>query len=166
MWVFNAAADTIRLPIWLWARLIFDLRRRGGGKGESGAFLLGRSNSNAKRVRAYLCYDDLDADAYQGGAIAFHAAGYAALWQYCKDKQLEVLADVHTHPGAWVGQSPIDQRHPMVPVVGHTAIIVPNFANTGWWSLDVVGVYEYLGSFKWRVHPASEQPRRVRLSIW
>jgi hypothetical protein len=164
MWVSNVAADTIRLPIWIWARLILDLRRRGGGKGESGAFLLGRGNS--KRVCAYLCYDDLDAEAYQGGAITFHAAGYAALWQYCKGKQLEVLADVHTHPGAWVGQSSIDQRHPMVPVVGHTALIVPNFANTGWWSLDLVGVHEYLGSFKWRVHPASEQLRPVKLSIW
>src|SRR5207249_5131589 len=57
------------------------------------------------------------------------------------DHELELgrLADAHTHPGADVGQSPIDQRHPMVPIVGHTAMIVPNFANMGWWSLDAVG---------------------------
>jgi len=163
---FNALITTIRLPVWRWARLIFDLRRRGAGRGESGAFLLGRNGTNPARVTAYLCYDDVDAGAYQGGAIAFHAAGYSALWKHCKEKQLQVLADVHTHPGADVRQSPIDQRHPMVPVVGHTAMIVPHFANTAWWSLDAIGVYEYLGNFKWRAHQPSEQPQRVKLSLW
>jgi len=147
-------------------RAIFDLRRRGAGKGESGAFLLGPNNSRTRRVNTYICYDELDPAAYQNGAIAFHASGYVALWQYCREKKLEVLADVHTHPGSWVDQSSIDQRHPMVPVVGHTAMIVPHFANTRWWSLQAVGVYEYLGSFRWRIHPPSDRPRRVKLSLW
>lgn len=162
----DAAITTIRLPVWLWFKLVLDLHRRGAGRGESGAFLLGSNGSNPARATAYLCYDDIDAGAYQGGAIAFHAAGYAALWQYCKEKQLQVLGDVHTHPGADVRQSPIDQRHPMLPVVGHTAMIVPHLAKTAWWSLDAVGVYEYLGNFKWRAHQPSERPRRIKLSLW
>jgi proteasome lid subunit RPN8/RPN11 len=156
----------IRIPIWLWVKLIVDLRRKGTGGRESGAFLLGREAKVPARVTTYLCYDDIDPRAYQGGAIAFHARGYAALWKYCKEKRLEVVADVHTHPGPDVGQSLIDQRHPMVPVVGHTAMIVPSFAKTGWWSLRAVGVYEYLGSFKWRSHPPSARLRRVTLSLW
>jgi hypothetical protein len=160
--VSDVARNRIRIPLRLWARLLGDLRRKGRGRGESGAFLLGRRGSN--RVTAYICYDDLDPGAYQGGAIQFHAAGYAALWQHCKDKSLQVLADTHTHPGSDVGQSPIDQRHPMVPVVGHTAMIVPDFADTGWWSLKGVGVYEYLGNFRWQTHPPASS-RRVRLSI-
>ena len=76
-----------------------------------------------------------------------------------------MLADAHTHPGPDVGQSAIDQRHPMLPVLGHTAMIVPDFARTGWWSLSAVGVYEYLGNFQWRVHPPSHS-RRVKLSLW
>lgn len=162
----NAAVSTIRLPLRLWARLIFDLRRRGAGRRESGAFLLGHNGANPARITAYLCYDDIDGEAYQGGAIAFHAAGYAALWQYCKEKRLQVLADVHTHAGADVRQSAIDQRNPMVPVVGHTALVVPHFAHTGWWSLNSVGVYEYLGNFKWRAHQSAERPRRIKLSLW
>jgi proteasome lid subunit RPN8/RPN11 len=157
---------TIRIPVWLWAGVISDLRRRGSGVRESGAFLLGRDDVDPARVTSYICYDDVDPAAYQKGAIAFHASGCAALWRHCREKQLQMLIDVHTHPGPDVRQSAIDERHPMLPVLGHTAMIVPNFAKTAWWSLKAVGVYEYLGSFKWRTHPASAPGRRVKLSLW
>ncbi len=157
---------TIKIPVWLWASVIFDLRCRGGGVRESGAFLLGRDDSDPARVTSYICHDDVDPAAYQEGAIAFHASGCAALWQHCREKQLQMLIEVHTHPDRDVRQSPIDERHPMLPILGHTAMIVPNFAKTVWWSLNAVGVYEYLGNFKWRTHAASAPSRRVKLSLW
>lgn len=163
---FDSAITVVRVPLLLWAQVIYQLRRRGNGEGESGAFLLGRQDSVSGRVTTYVCYDDLDPEAHRSGAITFHAVGYAALWEYCRKRNLQVLADVHTHPGENVRQSPIDRRHPMIPVQGHTAIIVPTFANTPWWSLGTVGVYEYLGEFKWRTHDASQKPRRVSLTIW
>jgi proteasome lid subunit RPN8/RPN11 len=162
----DPAITTVRLPALLWIRVILDLRRRGAGEGESGAFLLGRQYGISGRVTTYICYDDLDPHAYHLGGIAFHASGYAALWQYCRENHLQVLADVHTHPGNDVRQSCIDRQHPMVPIVGHTAMIVPNFAHTSWRSLKIVGMYEYLGEFKWRMHAASKRPRRVRLTLW
>ena len=158
--------EKISLPVWLWARLLTDLRRRGYGRRETGAFLLGRSFSGRGRITTYLCYDDLDPHALQSGAIAFHATGYAALWKVCRENALEVLADVHTHPGTNVGQSSIDQRHPMVPVVHHTALIVPRFAQASRWSLKGVGVYEYLGGFSWDTHNRAGKPKRVSLSLW
>jgi proteasome lid subunit RPN8/RPN11 len=161
----DPAIATVRIPLLIWAKVIFQLKRRGKGKRESGAFLLGPEDSTAGVVTVYICYDDLDPDALSG-AISFHAAGYAALWQICRKKKLQVLADVHTHPGHNVRQSSIDQRNPMIPMKGHTAIIVPNFARTGWWSFSSVGVYEYLGDFKWRIHDASQKPRRVSLVAW
>lgn len=157
---------TFKIPIWLWASVIFDLRRRGGGVRESGAFLLGRDDTDPARITSYVCYDEVDPDAYQRGAIAFHANGCAALWTHCRKKQVQLLLDVHTHPGPDVRQSAIDERHPMLPIVGHTALIVPNFARTRWWSLKAVGVYEYLGGFKWRTYPSSVPARRVKLSLW
>ena len=54
----------------------------------------------------------------------------------------------------------------MIPVKGHTAIIVANFGRTGWWSLSTVGVYEYLGDFKWRTHDRSLARRRIVLTVW
>jgi proteasome lid subunit RPN8/RPN11 len=162
----DATINTVKIPVWLWANVILDLRRRGGGVRESGAFLLGLDEHDPARVTSYICYDDVDPDAYQQGAIAFHANGCAALWQVCRNKQLQLLIDVHTHPGPDVRQSSIDERHPMLPIVGHTAMIVPNFGRTAWWSLDAVGVYEYLGGFRWRMHAAAASNRRVRLSLW
>ena len=162
----DAHIATIRIPIVLWAQVIFQLRRRGKGEGESGAFLLGRQDCVSGRVAGYVCYDDLDSEAYQFGAIAFHGVGHAALWEYCKKRGFQILADVHTHPGRNVRQSSIDQRNPMIPVEGHTAMIVPNFARTPWWSVTGVGVYEYLGDFRWRDHSASQKPRRVKLTLW
>ncbi|MGH7717158.1 MAG: hypothetical protein ACREML_14330, partial [Vulcanimicrobiaceae bacterium] len=146
--------------------VIRELRHRSKGRRESGAFLFGRKGEKSPRITAYRCYDDLDPDAYRGGAIEFHAAGYAALWQHCRQKQLRIIADAHTHPGGNVNQSPIDRRNPMIPSVGHTAIIVPNFGRTPWWSLDEIGVHEYLGNFKWRTYRSSALPPRIKLALW
>lgn len=157
----------IRVPLWLWTSLIFELRRRGKGARESGAFLLGPQDSTHRhRVTRYICYDDLDVSAYQSGAIVFHAAGYAALWQHCREKRLQILADVHTHPANYIRQSPTDQRNPMIPTCGHIAIILPNFGYTPWWSLKAAAIYEYLGDFKWREHDTAQEPRRVILCFW
>lgn len=160
------AQTFISIPIWLWRRAIVQLRQRGRGKGESGAFLLAPQEDASDRVTAFICYDDLDPDAYQGGAISFHAVGHAALWEHCRNNSLRVLADVHTHPGRDVGQSCIDKRNPMIPLQGHTALIVPSFAHTRWWTLSGVGIYEYLGDFKWRSHDGSNGKRRVTLTLW
>ncbi len=155
----------IRLPVFLWREVLSHLRRRGAGRRESGAFLLAPQDGDA-RITSFICYDDLDPNAYQSGAIAFHAAGCAALWQHCREKNLQILADVHTHPGSNVHQSHIDQQNPMIPVPGHTAMIAPAFGNTHWWSLKGVGVYEYLGNFKWRAHTSTGKSRRIKLTLW
>ena len=164
------ASDTVpkelSLSIWLWSRLLGDLRRRGAGRRESGAFLLGRSDGPRGRITTYLCYDDLDPDSLRSGIVTFHAKGYAALWAVCRERALEVLADVHTHPGCWVEQSSIDQRNPMLPIVHHTALIVPSYGRASCWSLKGVGVYEYLGNFKWATHNRAGKPKRVPLTLW
>ena len=156
----------IRIPLLLWARLVRELRRRGGGRRESGAFLLGKQNASSSRVVAFVCYDDMDVKALESGAVTLHADGYAALWQRCRERALRVLGDIHTHPGRDIRQSSIDERHPMIPIVGHTAMIAPDFGRTLIWSLAEVGVYEYLGSYQWRAHPASRARRRVSLCLW
>jgi len=162
----NVPVAPIRVPLSLWARMIFQLRCRSAGKRESGAFLLAPQNGNRLMAMKFICYDDLDPDAYQSGAIAFHAVGYAALWKYCREHGLQVLADVHVHPCTGVGQSPIDKQNPMVPVVGHTAVILPSFARTPWWSLRNAGVYEYRGNFAWRTYGPEERSQRIRLTLW
>ena len=66
--------SAIKVPRPLWSRAIIQLRKRSAGKRESGAFLLCPTSSTVGKVTGFVCYDDLDPDAYQSGAIAFHAA--------------------------------------------------------------------------------------------
>src|SRR6266404_8581 len=52
----------------LWMRLLRNLRSRGNGTRESGAFLLGhREDANRCRVVDYLLYDDIDPHALDSG---------------------------------------------------------------------------------------------------
>jgi proteasome lid subunit RPN8/RPN11 len=132
----------------LWRQLIADLRARGAGRRESGAFLLAAPGSSG--VTAHICYDDLDSSALDTGIIVFHGVGYARLWQICEERQLRVVADVHTHPGDWTRQSYADATHPMVGTPGHVALIVPSFARGNSLSLRGVGVYRYRGNHQWQ----------------
>jgi proteasome lid subunit RPN8/RPN11 len=141
------AKRLIRKP--LWKSLILELRTRGGGENESGAFLLGLPGS--KEITEYLCYDDLDPGCYASKIIRFGPAGFRSLWAYCSEHGLTVLADVHTHPYGNTSQSFLDQRHPMIVERGHLALIVPHYAQKNTRSLSGVGFFEYLGDSQWKI---------------
>jgi hypothetical protein len=156
----------IRVSVWMWAWLVLGLRLRGKGRRESGAFLLGRWTGQLGTVARVVFYDQLDPNAYQNGIIMFHGEGLAALWKICRESGLEVVADSHTHGNASTGQSVTDQRNPMIPEVGHTALIFPYFARMAPWSKRGVGVHEYLGSHRWRRHDRDSLSDRLRLTLW
>ena len=155
-------SPNLRIPWFLWLRLLMELRRRGRGTRESGAFLLGRNGS--QKVTGFICYDDLDPHVLDSGIIVFDGAGYGPLWERCERTGTRVFADVHTHSGVWTGQSPSDQTHPMISQAGHVALIVPHYARRRLQTLSGVGVHEYLGDHRWKAWAASPFP--VRLTIW
>ena len=144
----------------VWGTLISELRKRGDNERESGAFLLGKVGGN--EISEFVCYDDLDPHCLDHGIITFDGSGYIALWQMCKEKGLTVLADVHTHPGKWVGQSRSDSNHPMIAQSGHIAIILPEYAQAKNLKLKDAGVYEYRGDKKWKT--VNPNGGRVRIS--
>jgi proteasome lid subunit RPN8/RPN11 len=137
---------TIKSPVW--HELVHELKERGKGLTESGAFLLGPSDG--QEITKFICYDELDPEAYSEGIITFDGGAYVALWDHCRQNNLKVLADVHTHPGNWAGQSTTDKKHPMIPVAGHVALIIPRYAQNKQKSLAGVGLFEYLGDKKWK----------------
>src|SRR5947207_10523579 len=110
----------LRISLLLWRKLMEQLRRRGGGVRESGAFLLG--NLGGCKVKRFIPYDDLDRTALVTGIISFQGIGFVPLWNYCRQHKLQVLADVHTHEGKWTGQSGTDQTNPMIETPGHIAL--------------------------------------------
>lgn len=150
-----AAPDqTLFIPLPLWWRLIRQLRRRGRGITESGAFILGRLEDRGARAHSIMLYDDIDPMALSSGIVRLSGQAMNAVWETCAREGIEVLADVHTHPSD-ARQSRSDQEHPMVATHGHIALIIPNLALSAF-DLGGVGHYRYQGSKRWR---AFEPPR-------
>lgn len=141
----------LNCPRSLWTATLRELRERGQGRRESGGFLLGRIEAGRRYAREFIAYDAIDPDALRG-IIVFDASRMDSLWAYCEKAGLEVVADVHTHPGDY-GQSVTDQDHPMIPQRGHLAMIIPNFADRIYRPGEI-GLYEYRGRDGWRDHSA------------
>jgi len=151
----------LRIPWLLWWRLVRELKRRGGGRRESGAFLLG--GNGTRKVTHFICYDDLDPSALDTGIIVFHGEGFVPLWEFCRARKMRVLADVHTHASEWTGQSDSDRTHPMIAQSGHIALILPHLSQHRWQSLTGVGIHEYCGDHRWTTW--GPQSSKVRLTL-
>ena len=139
--------QTVSIHPLLWQQLVHELRERGENCRESGAFLLARPDE--REITAFVCFDDLDPHCLKGRYIEFSSEGFSKLWEYCKQHSLEVIADVHTHPATNTRQSWWDMNNPMIVLKGHTALIIPSYAQGNDDSLDGVGAYCYEGNKQW-----------------
>lgn len=149
----------IQLSRFEWFTFTRELCRRGRNRRESGAFLLACDGS--PQIRRIVYYDDLDPCCLNCGYINFDGSGYVKLWNICGEKSLRVVADVHTHPTRWTGQSLSDEENPMIAQRGHLAMIIPNYARGVRFTLRGVGVYEYLGDGAWRKWPTNSGIVRI-----
>jgi hypothetical protein len=73
----------------------------------------------------------------------------AAAFDRLRETGQVIVADVHTHPEAWVGLSGLDMAHPIEFRVGLLAIVIPHFA-LGGPTVGSIGVHRYLGQGEWR----------------
>lgn len=145
----------------LWVDLIADLRHRGGGRRESGAFLLGFIDGEIRRVKSWVPYDELDSNALALDHVRLGTAAFTALWARCSQCGQVVVADVHTHPSD-PRQSLSDRANPMIACSGHIALIIPNFAE-GPTIPSALSVNVYLGSNQWSSHYGGDADARMRL---
>lgn len=136
----------IRRHVW-WA-LVRQLRVRGRGERESGAFLLGHRSSGNSVVKSFVCYDDADPKALDTGIVIIRSQGFKRLWSICRTRGLEVLADAHTHGDEAPRQSSTDRDNPVIAEPGHVALIIPSFAQISPYGFGRTAVYEYLGRYE------------------
>ena len=132
-----------------------------GGNRESGAFLLAPREEAARRVMRVVYFDDLDSECLVGG-IHIRGAAFSRLWDICAEEELRVIADVHTHPSSWVGQSCTDRANPMIAMEGHLALIVPDYGSRLVHAREV-GVHEYRGHRGWTSWFGSSAERMLRI---
>lgn len=131
----------------VWKGLMADLHRRGGDRRESGAFLLGQVTQDAKIVSEWVSYEDLDPASRKHAIIRLDTCAFPRLWQVCADREVQVLADIHTHPGRPI-QSRSDRAYPMLALTGHIALIAPRFAR-GTVKPSDVSFNVYAGGGRW-----------------
>ncbi len=136
-------------PRVLWDSILSELRERGRGQRESGGFLLGKRLKNGRIIERLLPYDVIDPKALRGH-IVFDGSRMDMVWRECRQHGLQVVADIHTHPGGF-GQSRVDQANPMIPELGHIALIIPNFAMQLYLP-GQIGMYEFRGRDGWLDH--------------
>lgn len=161
---FVAPEHRISCPRRLWKWILEELRRRGQGSHEAGVFLLGCNDGRRLAVSEAVFYDDLDPRAYDTGVCVLHADAFGQLWTLCRQRQLTVVADAHTHGGA-AFQSHADRTNPMIARSGHVAIIIPNFAG---WPVrhESLGMYEYQGEHEWANCGGHNAKRFFYVGFW
>ena len=97
----------------VWQQGLVELGRRGQGRRESGAFLLGHQRGTRRSISRFVFYDDLDPHCLDTGIVVFDGAGFGPLWALCRETGLRVVADVHTHGGRGPArQSHLDREGP------------------------------------------------------
>lgn len=89
---------------------------------------------------------------------------FGQLWSICRERDMRVVADVHTHPGL-AYQSELDRTNPMIAHAGHVAIIVPNMARPPVKHITL-GIYEYQGGHSWINRSGKTAKRYFYVGIW
>ena len=153
----------LHLTARIWSRLSDTLCEKTEGRHESGAFMLGHVDRRRRYVEEIVYYDDLDARAYESGVVVLHAGAFGPLWKICRERKLEVVADVHLHSGA-AFQSRADIENPMIAQRRHVAMILPNFARAPIAPEDL-GLFEYRGRHQWRALGHRRIRRHLKIGI-
>jgi hypothetical protein len=138
----------IYIPIQIWHATWAGLNTRSKGKIESAAIWAGRRDGEIERVEGVYFLDD-----YVGGLQRrdYHCVPVQALTIFFADLRRDrrvIIADLHTHPRSWVGQSQLDEANPIEFRKGLPAVVLPWFAQ-GEPSLQSCGVHIYEGGGKW-----------------
>lgn len=159
-----APSHKISMPSAIWIDLVVELERRGNGVRESGAFLLGNIASGRREVVAFIPYDDLEPGCLDTGYINFTSAGYRKLWRRLKECGLQVVGDIHTHPGRPI-QSGIDRNNPMMPNAGHIALILANYAEDSPTPANAA-LYIFKGNRQWESYHPGQSGKKFYVGFW
>lgn len=142
----NCSPKPLKFVPGLWRALMQDLWTRGAGQRETGAFLAA-SKQQPDVVQRWIPYEELDSGALRQLYVKLESTAFSRLSEICSSWDLQVLADIHTHPHG-PAQSESDRDYPMLTIPGHIALIAPRFAR-GEIATSDVSFNVYRGAGQW-----------------
>lgn len=152
----DAPRRTIVLPRRLWTETWLGLRERSCGKVESAAVWGGQRDDLSEVVHQVYFLDDLSGKIQLPGYHRVPESSLARLFELLKGNRHQIVGDIHTHPGPWVGLSSLDKRNPIEFRIGLFALVLPSFAIDEP-SIEATGVHQYSGSGIWRTLAKEEK---------
>lgn len=153
----------IKISSSLWQKTQKGLATRGAGERESACLWVGQRGKEIWLVKGIIFLDDIP------GTISnrrYHHTPKEVvnkIYQVLRNEGLQIIADVHTHPGGNVEMSNLDKNHPIEYRIGLLSIILPNFGFAPV-TLRNTGFHEYLGNDKWGRIPYKDVLRRISLT--
>ena len=142
------SSHIVRIKSDLWKLTWEGLSKRSDGRIESLCIWAGQRSPDVSVVTEVIFLDGIEG--VEGFAL-FHRItreATAQIFAILKDKGLQIVADVHTHPGDWVGLSDTDREHPLEYRVGFISIVLPYFGRTDPMQEDI-GMHRYEGNHQW-----------------
>ncbi|HEY6329643.1 MAG TPA: hypothetical protein VI756_09900 [Blastocatellia bacterium] len=130
------------MPTGLYTETLQEIRKRSGGRRESGAVwggLPGPLQDEQTASRLYMFHDLCD-DAARRGYVELSEQAKFLLYRALASEGLRVVAAIHTHPTRWVGLSATDRRNQITSRVGSWSIVVPRYGRRPW-KLTDMGVH-------------------------
>jgi proteasome lid subunit RPN8/RPN11 len=129
--------------IWVSARLLdrtVDILRQSGDRGQSHegvVYWAGRRAGNEYFIMTAIA----PTARTTRGSFDTSSHTNAKVIMYLADACMELLGQVHSHPGAFVGHSDGDDERALMPYEGFFSIIVPHYARRGMRPLTICGIH-------------------------
>lgn len=145
-----------------WKETWAGLKIRGQESREALCVWAGDRKSQPWKVLEVVFLDDFPG---VEGFARFHRVSreaVTALFRCLHQKNLQLIADVHSHPGSWVGLSDIDMEHPLEFRVGFLSLVLPSYAIPKP-DIGAVGVHEYIGNMEWKTLTAEAVLSRIKI---
>lgn len=117
------------------------LRTCGGGRRECLVYWTASHGSDAVAAVVHPLHR-----ASRGGVVV-DGAWATRFFVVLAQEGMSAIAQVHSHPGAYVGHSLTDDEHALVSSAGYVSIVIPHFADSdsrsGWgvWQIDPDGAW-------------------------
>jgi hypothetical protein len=146
------------IPISVWEKTVHGLCTRSGGRRESGCIWAGK-REQAWHIRDVFFLDDIPGTKRQSLYHRTPRSAISIIFEMLREKEYQIIADIHTHPSFWVGLSEVDKQHPIEYRAGLIAMIFPHYAQRDS-SFSNIGVHKYLGSHVWRELSVPEIEKR------